>query len=107
MPSIAALLEQDKPLRAAVTLEERHRRGKDFFSKIYVQHTERVLTSMNQSSGGDLGEFAINCIYGDLVAETAILGEKETGLLEFVACLTLMAAPQAKGCVSDQCWWWD
>lgn len=52
---------------------------------------------MNKSSGGDLGEFAINCIYGDLVAETRILGAQETGLLEFVACFALGAAPQAKG----------
>lgn len=52
---------------------------------------------MNSTSGGDLGEFAVNCIYGDLVAETSILDAKETGMLEFAACLTLMAAPQAKG----------
>jgi len=52
---------------------------------------------MDGSSGGDLGEFAVNCIYGDLVAETSILGAEETGMLEFAACLALAAAPQAKG----------
>lgn len=31
------------------------------------------------------------------MAETSILNAKETGLLEFVCCLTLGAAPQAKG----------
>lgn len=31
------------------------------------------------------------------MAETSILNEKETGLLEFVCCLTLAAALQAKG----------
>lgn len=56
-----------------------------------------MLNNLNLSSGGDLGEFAINCIYGDLVAETSILDAKETGLLEFVCCLALGAGPQAKG----------
>ncbi len=56
-----------------------------------------MLDSLNISSGGDLGEFAINCIYGDLMSETSILDEKETGMLEFACCLTLMTGPQAKG----------
>ena len=33
-------------------------------------------------SGGDLSEFAVTGIYGDLMAECSILNEKETGLLE-------------------------
>ncbi|KAL9054605.1 MAG: hypothetical protein Q9162_004068 [Coniocarpon cinnabarinum] len=90
-------LSHDKSLRAPVSLSERQARGKAFFSKIYAQHTDRVLQNLNDSSGGDLGEFAINCIYGDLVAETSILSEKETGLLEFVCCLCLGAAGQTKG----------
>lgn len=97
LPKVAKNLESDKSLRDPVPLEQRHKRGKEFFSKIYAQHTDRVLGNLNGSSGGDLGEFAINCIYGDLVAETSILNAKETGLLEFVCCLTLAAAPQAKG----------
>jgi len=96
-PSVADALEADKSLRSPVPLSERQARGKDFFSRIYQQHTDRILQSMNASSGGDLGEFAVNCIYGDLVAETSILDAKETGMLEFVACIALMAAPQAKG----------
>lgn len=97
MPHIAQHLANDKSLREPVSLEERQRRGKAFFTKIYSQHTDRVLQNLNESSGGDLGEFAINCIYGDLVAETSILDAKETGLLEFVCCLCLGAANQTKG----------
>lgn len=54
---------------------------------------------MNQTSGGDLGEFALNHVYSDLISEISILGEKETGLLQFVGCLSLGSecAPQAKG----------
>jgi hypothetical protein len=97
IPNVAKSLESDKSLRQPVPLEERRKRGKEFFSKIYAQHADRVLANLNGSSGGDLGEFAINCIYGDLVAETSILNAKETALLEFTCCLTLGAAPQAKG----------
>lgn len=96
-PELAKSLENDKSMRDPISLDQRKIRGKEFFSKIYAQHTERVLDSMNKTSGGDLGEFAVNCIYGDLMAETRILGAMETGLMEFAACLTLMATPQAKG----------
>lgn len=96
-PDVAAELAKDKSLRSPIPLEKRQTRGKEFFSKIYAQHTDKVLDNLNKSSGGDLGEFAINCIYGDLVAETSILDAKETGMLEFVCCMTLAAAPQAKG----------
>lgn len=99
-PDFAKSLESDKSLRAPIPLGERRKRGKEFFSKIYAQHTDRVLENLNGSSGGDLGEFAINCIYGDLMAETSILSAKETGMLEFVCCMTLAATPQAKGYVS-------
>lgn len=78
-------------------LSERQKRGKEFFSRIYQQHTDRVLENLNLSSGGDLGEFAINCVYGDLVAETSILNEKVTSLLEFACCLGIGAPNQAKG----------
>lgn len=97
LPKVAKNLESDKSLRDPVPLEERHKRGKDFFSKIYAQHTDCVLGNLNGSSSGDLGEFAINCIYGDLVAKTSILNAKETGVFEFVCRLTLAAAPQTKG----------
>jgi hypothetical protein len=49
------------------------------------------------NSGGDLAEFAIDCVYGDLMAETSILSEKDTGLLEFACCYASGASPQAKG----------
>lgn len=96
-PKVAEELEQDHSLRQPISKEERQRRGKEFFSAIYSNVTDKVLHNMNASSGGDLGEFAINCIYGDLVAETRILNAKETGLMEFVDCYAAMAAPQAKG----------
>ena len=96
-PEVNSSLARDKSLRDLVSLEDRQTRGKEFFSRIYSQHTDRVLQNLNDSSGGDLGEFAINCIYGDLVAETSILDAKETGLLEFTCCLTLGAANQTKG----------
>lgn len=96
-PDLAQHLANDKSLRDPVPLKERQKRGKDFFTKIYAQHTDRVLQNLNESSGGDLGEFAINCIYGDLVAETSILSAKETGLLEFVCCMCLGASNQTKG----------
>lgn len=41
---------------------------------------------MSLASGGDLSEFAINAVYGDLMAEESRLSAKETGLLEFLAC---------------------
>lgn len=96
-PTAAETLSNDKSMRDPVSLPERQKRGKSFFSKIYAQHTERVLGNLNASSGGDLGEFAINCIYGDLMAEERELNAKETGLMEFACCMTLAAAPQAKG----------
>ena len=96
-PSVQPSLEKDKSLRAPVPLSERQKRGKEFFSRIYQQHTDRVLENLNLSSGGDLGEFAINCVYGDLVAETSILNEKVTSLLEFACCLGIGAPNQTKG----------
>lgn len=96
-PHVAEMLSTDKSLRSPIPLPERHARGHAFFSKIYGKHTSTVLTNLNTTSGGDLGEYAVNCVYGDLVAEFAILNEKETTLLEFVCCLSIMAGPQAKG----------
>jgi len=52
---------------------------------------------MALSSGGDLAEFAVSGIYGDLMAEVSILDAKETGLLEFACCYASGASPQAKG----------
>lgn len=57
----------------------------------------RVLASMGSSSGGDLDYYAISSVYGELMAETSILGATETGILEFVCCLVCDVAPQAKG----------
>lgn len=72
-------------------------RGKQFWANVYAQHNDRILKNMSLMSGGDLSEFAVTCIYGDLMAETSILSAKETGLLEFTACYASGAAPQAKG----------
>jgi hypothetical protein len=60
-------------------------------------NSDRVLKNMILNSGGDLAEFAIDCVYGDLMAETSILSEKDTGLLEFACCYASGASPQAKG----------
>jgi len=54
---------------------------------------------MALSSGGDLDQFAMLSIYGELMAEERILNAKETGLLEFIVCYVSSAAPQAKGYV--------
>ncbi|KAL1855500.1 hypothetical protein Plec18170_004220 [Paecilomyces lecythidis] len=94
---LAQILNSDTSLRAPVPPEEKYRRGKDFFSQIYTQHTDRVLESMGRSSGGDLSYYAVASIYGELMAETSIMNGKETGILEFVCCLADDVAPQAKG----------
>lgn len=65
----------------------------EFFSKIYAQHTDRVLQNMSLASGGDLSEFAISSVYGDLMAEESRLDAKETGLLEFLACYAVGYVP--------------
>ena len=96
-PDLQAKLDKDESLRQAVPKRAREDRGKEFFSKVYAQHTDRVLKNMRVNSGGDLAEFAIDCVYGDLMAETSILSEKETGLLEFACCYASNASPQAKG----------
>lgn len=85
-PDVAKELDQDSSLRSHLSRSEKDARGKDFFSKIYAQHTDRVLENMSLASGGDLSEFAINAVYGDLMAEEGRLNAKETGLLEFLAC---------------------
>lgn len=85
-PEIGKILDGDKSLRQHLQRPEKDARGKAFFSKIYAQHTDQVLSNMAKASGGDLDEFAINAIYGDLMAEETRLNAKETGLLEFVCC---------------------
>ncbi|KAI5359302.1 hypothetical protein Slin14017_G102040 [Septoria linicola] len=98
-PEIEEELNQDKSLRQSLQRPEKDARGKAFFEKIYGQHTDRVLENMSLASGGDLSEFAINAIYGDLMAEETRLNAKETGLLEFLACYASggSAWAQAKG----------
>lgn len=92
-----ATLEKDQSLRLNVPRSDREARGKAFFAKVYAQHAPRVLENLAKTSGGDLSEFAVMSVYGDLMAETRVLGDKETGLLEFAACLASGAVPQAKG----------
>lgn len=74
----------------------------EFFTQIYKQHTGRVLAAMDESSGGDLTHFAINCIYGELLADHSIISARDTGLLEFVCCLADDCGPQAKGYVDTR-----
>lgn len=52
---------------------------------------------MALTSGGDLSQFAMLSIYGELMAEERILNAKETGLMEFIVCYASGAAPQARG----------
>lgn len=52
---------------------------------------------MSSCSGGDLTHFAINSIYGELLAEDSIIDDMQTGILEFVCCLADGVAPQCKG----------
>ncbi|EXJ72177.1 uncharacterized protein A1O5_04681 [Cladophialophora psammophila CBS 110553] len=101
-PNLSSILEADQSLRSAASTtptdaEAKSARGMALFQKIYAQHSPRVLTAMSACSGGDLTFFAINCIYGELLAENSIIGDLETGLLEFICCLADGCAPQAKG----------
>lgn len=96
-PALQDKLDKDKSLRQTVSKADREARGKAFFSKVYAQHTDRVLNNMAGTSGGDLSEFAVDCVYGDLMAEDSILNAKDTGLLEFACCYACGAYPQAKG----------
>lgn len=85
-PKTSAELDKDPSLRSDLTRAEKNARGKAFFTKVYAHHTDRVLENMSLASGGGLSDFAINAIYGDLMAEESRLPAKETGLLEFLAC---------------------
>ncbi|KAF2771410.1 hypothetical protein EJ03DRAFT_268607 [Teratosphaeria nubilosa] len=85
-PHLEERLDQDKSLRSSLQRAEKDKRGKEFFTAVYAQHTDKVLHNMSVASGGDLSEFAINAVYGDLMAETSRLDMKETTLLEFLAC---------------------
>jgi hypothetical protein len=71
-------------------------RGKEFFSKIYAQHTNRVLTNLSRGHP-DLPIYAIEYLYGELLSEFSVLNEQSTSLLEMVACISSNAIPQAKG----------
>lgn len=64
---------------------------------MYSQLSDRVLKNMTLNSGGDLAEFAIKCVYADLMAETSIVSEKNTGLLEYICCYAAGPSLQAKG----------
>lgn len=85
-PSLEERLDEDRSLRQPLQRDEKDARGKEFFSNIYAQHTEKVLHNLSVSSGGDLAEFAINAVYGDLMAETSRFDAKQTSLLEFLVC---------------------
>jgi alkylhydroperoxidase/carboxymuconolactone decarboxylase family protein YurZ len=71
-------------------------RGRDFFSKVYAQHTNRVLTNLSRGHP-DLPIFAIESLYGELLSEFSIINEQSTSLIEMVACIATNAIPQAKG----------
>ncbi|KAK7551519.1 hypothetical protein IWX49DRAFT_596949 [Phyllosticta citricarpa] len=96
-PRIAAEIEKDQDAPDDVPAAKRQKRGKEFFRRLYAQHTERVLQNLNISSGGILGDVAVTCVYGDLMADERVLNAKESALMEFVCCYAVSAAPQAKG----------
>ncbi|SMY20868.1 unnamed protein product [Zymoseptoria tritici ST99CH_1A5] len=98
-PHLEEKLDSDTSLRQHLQRSEKDARGREFFGKIYAHHTDRVLRNMSLASGGDLSEFAINAVYGDLMAEETRLDAKETGLLEFLACYATGGSvwSQAKG----------
>jgi len=96
-PSVSQTLDSDKSLRADYTAAELEKRGLEFFQRVYAKVADRVEQNMALSSGGDLSQFAMLSIYGELMAEERILNAKETGLMEFIVCYASGAAPQARG----------
>jgi len=65
-------------------------RGLALLTKVYSpKHLPNILHSMSISSTGDLFNFAVSRIYGDLLSDLSILNERETGLVCFVTCLAL------------------
>lgn len=90
-------LESDKSLRADHSAAALEKRGQEFFTRVYSKMADRVQQNMALSSGGDLDQFAMLSIYGELMAEESILNAKETGLMEFIVCYVSGAAHQAKG----------
>lgn len=76
--------------------EAKFAHGKKNFSKVYVQHTNRVLTNLSKSHP-DLPIYAIESLYGELLSEFSILNEQSTSLLEMVAYISSNSIPQAKG----------
>lgn len=96
-PSVSERLESDKSLRADHSAAALEKRGLEFFQRVYSKVADRVQQNMALCSGGDLDQFAMLSIYGELMAEERILNAKETGLMEFIVCYASGAAPQAKG----------
>ena len=98
-PAVFERLNAERSVRQSKlsSRQEAATNGKAFFTKVYKQHTDGILESMSTSSNGDLSRFVIESVYGDLLSETSILDERETGLLEFLCCYATGAAPQAKG----------
>ncbi|RPB26680.1 hypothetical protein L211DRAFT_866174 [Terfezia boudieri ATCC MYA-4762] len=75
-------------------------RGLDLLTKLYSpKHVPNLLHNMSISSAGDLSNFAVSRIYGDLLSDVSILNERETGLACFVTCLALAlgAGPKELG----------
>ncbi|KAF8425619.1 hypothetical protein EV426DRAFT_595916 [Tirmania nivea] len=65
-------------------------RGLSLLTKVYSpKHVPNLLHNMSISSAGDLSNFAVSRIYGDLLSDVSILNERETGLACFVTCLAL------------------
>ena len=98
-PSVLLQLNAERSVRQSKlsSRQESATRGKNFFTKVYKQHADDILESMSSSSNGDLTRFVLESVYGDLLSETSILDERETGILEFLCCYAVGAAPQAKG----------
>lgn len=76
--------------------DEKIARGKKFFSRVYAQHTNRVLNNLSRGHP-DLGTYAIESLYGELLSEFSVINEQSTSLIEMVACIASNSIPQAKG----------
>ena len=65
-------------------------RGLALLTKVYSpKHIPNLLYNLSISSTGDLPNFAVSRIYGDLLSDMSVLNERETGLACFVTCLAL------------------
>lgn len=88
------MLDPEEPTPEDTGTNPSYSRGLDLFIKLYTPETaSRIVYSMEETNcSPDLPNFAISRIYGDLLSETSIISEKETGLIAMASCLSLAVA---------------